>query len=210
MSGWSSTPNWPSRSWPICAHPDGTLGELHGEVSAETHGEGGGHSYLVPTFNAAQEMSQMSMLRLVNPTGMAATVEHRGPRRRGRRRDRWERRTECCRPAARQRSRRSSSRRAATGLTGQFGAGSGRWRLRISSDQPIDVISLVESSTGHLANLSTPGRGATEAPADSSPSFADGSGPGDQTYTADTAITALTLPGATGGDGTLTYTLDPT
>ena len=31
----------------------------------------------------------------------------------------------------------------------------------------------------------------------------------DQTYTQDTAITTLTLPEATGGDGTLTYTLTP-
>ena len=43
--------------------------------------------------------------------------------------------------------------------------------------------------------------------ADLSPSFAAGSGPGDQTYTVGTAIDALTLPEATGGDGALTYSL---
>ena len=42
-----------------------------------------------------------------------------------------------------------------------------------------------------------------------SPSFAVGSGPGDQTYTVGTAISALTLPEATGGDGPLTYSLSP-
>ena len=44
---------------------------------------------------------------------------------------------------------------------------------------------------------------------DSQPSFAAGSGPGDQSYTVGTAISALTLPEANGGDGTLTYSLTP-
>ena len=44
-------------------------------------------------------------------------------------------------------------------------------------------------------------------PEDTQPSFASGRGPDDQTYTVGTAIGALTLPTATGGDGTLTYSL---
>ncbi|MCZ0952025.1 MAG: putative Ig domain-containing protein, partial [Rhodospirillaceae bacterium] len=44
---------------------------------------------------------------------------------------------------------------------------------------------------------------------DSQPSFAAGSGPGDQSYTVGTAISALTLPEASGGDGPLTYSLSP-
>ena len=43
-----------------------------------------------------------------------------------------------------------------------------------------------------------------------SPSFPAGSSPGDQTYTVGTAISALTLPEASGGDGPLTYSLTPT
>ncbi len=50
----------------------------------------------------------------------------------------------------------------------------------------------------------------TESSADTSPSFAAGAGPGDQTYTVGTAISALTLPEASGGDGPLTYSLTPT
>ena len=46
-------------------------------------------------------------------------------------------------------------------------------------------------------------------PEDTSPSFAAGAGPGDQTYTVGTEIDALTLPAASGGDGTLTYGLTP-
>ena len=44
---------------------------------------------------------------------------------------------------------------------------------------------------------------------DLSPSFASGSGPGDQRYTVGTAIDALTLPTGSGGDGALTYSLSP-
>ena len=46
-------------------------------------------------------------------------------------------------------------------------------------------------------------------PADTMPSFAADSGPGDQAYEVDAAIDALTLPTATGGDGTLSYGLSP-
>ena len=42
-----------------------------------------------------------------------------------------------------------------------------------------------------------------------SPEFPSNAGPGDQTYTVGTAIATLTLPEATGGDGTLTYELSP-
>ena len=187
---------------------DGTLSVLHGEVSPATLAEDGSHSYLVPTFNAAQEMAQMSQLRLVNSTQMAATVTIEGRDDAGA--EATGENVELTLPAGGATTLTAQQLEAGgTGLTGQMGTGTGQWRLRISSDQLIEVISLVESSTGHLANLSTPGRGVMEAPADSSPSFEEASAPGDQTYTTDTAITALTLPEATGGDGTLTYALTP-
>ncbi len=47
-----------------------------------------------------------------------------------------------------------------------------------------------------------------EAAEDSAPSFGDQT-IDDQTYTQDEAITALTLPAATGGNGTLTYSISP-
>ena len=49
----------------------------------------------------------------------------------------------------------------------------------------------------------------TVEPPDTMPSFATGSGPGNQTYTVGTAIDTLILPEAIGGDGTLTYSLSP-
>ncbi len=38
----------------------------------------------------------------------------------------------------------------------RLGDGSGKWQLFISADQPIHVMSLLESATGHLTNLSVP------------------------------------------------------
>ena len=49
----------------------------------------------------------------------------------------------------------------------------------------------------------------TTMPEDTQPSFAGGSGPGNQTYTVGAAIGTLTLQAASGGDGTLTYSLSP-
>ena len=45
------------------------------------------------------------------------------------------------------------------GLQGALGDGAGKWRLSVESQQPIVVMSLLASPTGHLTNLSTtPGR----------------------------------------------------
>ena len=42
---------------------------------------------------------------------------------------------------------------------GALGDGRGKWRLAVTADQPILVMSLLENPTGHLSNLSTvPGR----------------------------------------------------
>ena len=40
-------------------------------------------------------------------------------------------------------------------IGGALGNGSGKWRLRVESDQPIRVMSLLTSPKGHLTNLST-------------------------------------------------------
>ena len=41
------------------------------------------------------------------------------------------------------------------GLAGNLGDGNGKWRLRVESDVPLAVMSLVESRDGHLVNVST-------------------------------------------------------
>ena len=47
----------------------------------------------------------------------------------------------------------------AEGLEGSLGDGTGKWQLFVSSDLPIQVISLLESVSGHLTNLSAPAAG---------------------------------------------------
>ena len=48
------------------------------------------------------------------------------------------------------------------GLNGALGDGAGKWRLAVTSEQPVIVMSLLSSPTGHLTNLSTaPDRGGT-------------------------------------------------
>ena len=47
----------------------------------------------------------------------------------------------------------------ADGLDGALGDGRGKWRLIVESGQPLVVMSLLKSPTGHLTNLSTPGPG---------------------------------------------------
>ena len=42
-----------------------------------------------------------------------------------------------------------------SGLSGAIGDGAGKWRLRVTSRQPVRVLSLMRSPTGHLTNLST-------------------------------------------------------
>ena len=41
------------------------------------------------------------------------------------------------------------------GVSGGLGTGQGKWRLAVSADQPIEVMSLLSGPTGHLTNLST-------------------------------------------------------
>ena len=67
----------------------------------------------------------------------------------------------------------------------------------------------VTDADGDTDTLSFSIRVRAPAAPDSSPEFDPGTGPGDQGYTQGTAITPLTLPAATGGDGTLSYSLTP-
>ena len=46
------------------------------------------------------------------------------------------------------------------GFAGSLGDGEGKWRLAVTSEQPVIVMNLLSSPTGHLTNLSTaPDRG---------------------------------------------------
>ena len=49
-------------------------------------------------------------------------------------------------------------------LYGALGDGAGKWRLEVASDQPVRVLSLLSSPTGHLTNLSTAVRSGSGPP----------------------------------------------
>ena len=142
---------------------DGTLAVLHDEVRAGSPSDGG-YEYLVPIFNPAHEMAQLSRLRLINPGDQAAAVMIAGSDDAGAMAIGGS--VGLTLPAAGARTLTAQQLEAGdAGLTGMLGAGSGRWRLRVSSDRMIRVVNLATSSTGELNNLSTTGlKGA--APAD--------------------------------------------
>ena len=304
---------------------DGTLSAMHDTVRATSADDSGMYAYDVPVFNPSTETMQESRLRLINPGDEQASVTISG------RDDSGAEATGgvvtlmlaaggATTLTARQLEAGDAS---LENLTGQLGAGVGKWRLKVSSNQPLQVVNMTASTAGYWNNLSTTGvTGAApadlavlnerfvgervvyetnngrftlhamegeqfretgeadgvptslvgsygyqaigpdagvltlmydggdtcranfyfssptngwfrshctgsddpdgfwlggdwsiedpeDAPPDSSPEFAEDSGPGDQAYTMDTQIETLTLPEASGGNGALSYSLSP-
>ena len=58
-------------------------------------------------------------------------------------------------PAGETRALSASDLERGTGVSARLGDGTGKWRLIVESDEPMQVMSLLESPTGHLSNLST-------------------------------------------------------
>ena len=107
----------------------------------------------LPFVTAASNQDQQGFVRIANHSGRAGTVrihavddtgEYRGP-------------VELsldAHQAAHFNSQDLKSGNPSKGLSGGFGDGTGRWRLTVSADQPLQVMSLMQSATGHLTNLS--------------------------------------------------------
>ena len=128
--------------------PEGPLAAMH-DVAPSA-----GQTHYVPFFNPASNRAQASELRLVNPGAedaditIAATDDLGQPA-----------------PAsavsvvlAAEESRTVTAQQleaGAPGLSGRLGDGHGRWRLTISASAPIQVLNLLQSADGRLANLST-------------------------------------------------------
>ena len=129
---------------------DGFVTDMH-EVAAET--EDGSNRYHVPFFNPGTNESQISSLRLINPGDSTASIEITGVDDRGR-----DPPSGTVRLTLRAGTARTLSARhledGTSGVTGSLGAGEGKWRLQVSADRPIQVMSLLELPTGHLTNLS--------------------------------------------------------
>ena len=108
--------------------------------------------HTVPTFNPGSNRDQQSRLRLINPGAGAvrvtiAAVDDAGAPG-----------GEVRLTLGPARSRTLTAQELEVGhatLAGRLGDGAGKWRLSVTADQPIFVLSLLESPTGNLANLST-------------------------------------------------------
>ena len=138
---------------------DGFLTAMHDVVP---EGESG---HRVVLFNAGSNVVQASRLRIVNPGTEAAAVRIEGIDDAGVSSHRAVTLTLGARAARTLTARALES--GGAGLIGALGTGAGRWRLMVSADAPIEVMSPLASPTGHLANLSTaPRAAATETAQD--------------------------------------------
>ena len=125
---------------------DGFVTSVHDLVPETTNG------YEVVFFNPARNRNQQSWLRLVNRGTAAAAVTIDGMDDDGMAAGPV---TLMVAPGTAENITAQALEEGHERLTGRLGAGSGKWRLNVRSDQPLAVLSLLESPTGNLTNLST-------------------------------------------------------
>ena len=108
--------------------------------------------------NPGGNVDQVSRLRLVNPGEEDAMVTITGTDDAGG----MSAEVIVDLPAGAAREWTAAELESGVAANGALGDGDGKWRLRISSDRPVVAMSLIESPTHHLTNLSTlphvPGR----------------------------------------------------
>ena len=137
---------------------DGFVTNMH-EVATET--EEGSNRYHLPFFNPGRNRGQRSSLRLINPGSSSTSIEITGVDDSGR----------TSGPAhltlGAGRARLLSANQiedGGSGLAGGLGTGTGKWRLSVSANHPIQVMSLLSLPSGHLTNLSRGKGDAADAP----------------------------------------------
>ena len=126
---------------------DGFVTSMHDLVPRTEAG------YRVPIFNRGSN-TRVSQLRVINPGAETAEVTIEGVD------DAGESPGGAVRlsvpgVAARTLTSRALETGDGEGLSGALGAGVGKWRLIVTSDRSIQVMSLLSSPAGHLTNLST-------------------------------------------------------
>ena len=129
---------------------DGFVTAMHQGVPAM------GMRHHVRFFNPGSNDSQVSRLRLVNPTGDEVEVTIEGRDDAGEPAPGGEVRLTLAPGEARTLSARVLES-GGEGLDGALGDGAGKWQLFVSADSAMHVMSLLASPTGHLSNLSAPG-----------------------------------------------------
>ena len=132
---------------------DGFLTSIH-EVAAEGEtAQGMAVGYHVPFFNPGSNDVRQSRLRLINPGVEAAEIVVSGQDDRGEPPPGGRVRLTLAGGAAYMLTARELEK-GSDATRGRFGVSDGKWRLTVSADQPIQVMSLMQSATGHLTNLS--------------------------------------------------------
>ena len=149
--------------------PDGFVASVHDIV--RTAVVGGETVHRVPIFNPGSNRDQVSLLRLVNLTDAMVDVTIEGRDDEGASALGGEVRLTLPAGGARYVSAQQLES-GGVGLDGRLGDGEGRWQLSVTADGDIDVVSLLQSSAGHLANLSMSPRTVSAAG-----STADAAGP---------------------------------
>ena len=127
---------------------DGFLTSMHDRVT----GDGAGRR--VAVFNPGRNVNQVSLLRLINSGAKAAGVRIEGVDDLG---ESPGSAVTLTLPAGTSRtvSARQLESGEGRGLSGALGTGAGKWQLHVTSDEAIEVMSLLSSPTGHLTNLSS-------------------------------------------------------
>ena len=108
-------------------------------------------SHRIPIFNPGSNRAQVSVLRLVNPGEDGASITITGVDDAGSRGGN----VTATIAAGRAFTLSAQDLESGDGVVGSLGDGAGKWRLTVTADLPVRVMSLLESPTGHLTNLST-------------------------------------------------------
>ena len=138
---------------------DRFMAELSAPVAGEQDGSGQ-WAYDVGFFNPGSNTAKVSRLRLANPNDQAAQVDIAALDDRGREAPRG---TVGMRLPAQGAATLTAQalENGGSGFTGRLGDGAGKWRLTVTADRPLLVMSLLHATqTGHLANLSAIAQGA--------------------------------------------------
>ena len=128
---------------------DGFLTTLHETVGAA------GKSHEVAFFNPGGNAAQASRLRLVNASAAEAAVTIAGTDDNGARGTGGGDVALTLTAGAARTVGAAELEAGAAGLSGMLGDGAGKWRLRVTSDQDIQAMSLLDAPGGNLTNLST-------------------------------------------------------
>ena len=182
---------------------DGFVTALHDLAHAT------GNDRVIAIFNPGSNTAQVSLLRLVNHGDESVEVTVRGVDDQGQSPGREVLFTL---PPGTARAPTAADLESGAEATGALGDGSGKWRLTVESTAPVYAMSLLESPTGHLTNLSrgpvTPVGGAHSVPL--FPSAADPDGRegfvrvvNRETRAGSVTITAVDDAGQAHGDVTL-------